>query len=183
MLYKYKKVHDFKYLLDILVNNRLYAAKYTELNDPMEGYYYYHSNEIGKHLINQLKGEKQKYRICSLTKDKDNLVMWSHYADNSKGLVLGVKIKEKNYKIHKVKYLPDLELIKNIDDMSAEKILTNKLDNWTYENEQRILITENSYVNVEIKEIILGWKMPVENKILIKQFLSKIKSKIIVAEK
>ena len=39
MLYKYRTLDDFQFVLDILVNKRLYAATFEEMNDPMEGFY------------------------------------------------------------------------------------------------------------------------------------------------
>lgn len=174
ILYKYKKVDDFKYLLDILLNNRLYAAKYTELNDPMEGYYYYYQNNIGRDLIDNLRNDKAKLRICSLTNDKDNLVMWSHYADNHSGLVIGVELNGK-YEPKTVNYLQELKLINFVDNHTAEYILTNKLKLWEHEKEQRIIIDDSEYVTVEIKEIILGNKMPRKNRDLIRAIVSKIK--------
>ena len=41
VLYKYRSLEDFKKLVDILINKRLYASHYKDLNDPMEGQYYY----------------------------------------------------------------------------------------------------------------------------------------------
>ena len=39
--YKYRSLSNLKRFIDILINNRLYAAKYIELNDPMEGFFLY----------------------------------------------------------------------------------------------------------------------------------------------
>ena len=39
--YKYRSVDNFRNFVDIILNNRLYAASYQDLNDPMEGHYYY----------------------------------------------------------------------------------------------------------------------------------------------
>ena len=37
LFFKYRDISNLRYFLDILLYNRLYAAKYNELNDPMEG--------------------------------------------------------------------------------------------------------------------------------------------------
>ncbi len=37
-LYKFKSLANFEYVADIIINKRLYAADFTELNDPMEGF-------------------------------------------------------------------------------------------------------------------------------------------------
>lgn len=41
MLYKYRGFNNFEFALDIFVNQRLYAATYKKLNDPMEGRFIY----------------------------------------------------------------------------------------------------------------------------------------------
>ena len=39
-LYKYRSLRrNLDFVLDILLNERLYCANYTALNDPLEGYY------------------------------------------------------------------------------------------------------------------------------------------------
>lgn len=37
--YKFRSLQNLRFFLDIIINERLYAAKYDELNDPMEGAY------------------------------------------------------------------------------------------------------------------------------------------------
>ena len=58
-LYKYRDLKDFRFFIDIILNNRLYAAAYTNLNDPMEGYYRYTTGEPTEEVLEQIKGEKQ----------------------------------------------------------------------------------------------------------------------------
>ncbi len=45
LLYKYRSLDNFKNFVDIILKNRLYAARYKDLNDPMEGQYYYRHGE------------------------------------------------------------------------------------------------------------------------------------------
>jgi len=67
ILYKFRSLGNFKYFVDIILNNRLYAAKYNDLNDPMEGHYYYKSKEFDSGMREKLRGEKANLRICSLS--------------------------------------------------------------------------------------------------------------------
>ena len=46
LLYKYRSLDNWKFLLDILINKRLHAARFQDLNDPMEGRYYYEDEVI-----------------------------------------------------------------------------------------------------------------------------------------
>lgn len=57
-LYKYRSLDNFKFFIDIILNNRLYAAKYKDLNDPMEGQYYYQNGELNKTIRDRIRKEK-----------------------------------------------------------------------------------------------------------------------------
>ena len=37
ILYKYRSLDNWKFVLDIFLNKRLYAASFYDMNDPMEG--------------------------------------------------------------------------------------------------------------------------------------------------
>jgi hypothetical protein len=39
LLHKYRSLTDWKFVLDIFAHQRLYAASFLDLNDPMEGDY------------------------------------------------------------------------------------------------------------------------------------------------
>ena len=39
ILYKYRALEPFRFFVDILLNKRFFAARYSDLNDPMEGQY------------------------------------------------------------------------------------------------------------------------------------------------
>lgn len=50
-LYKYKSIKSFEYLVDIILNKRLFGSKYLELNDPFEAYIL--GNNIDKKIYEQ----------------------------------------------------------------------------------------------------------------------------------
>lgn len=56
-LYKYRSLKDMKRFIDILMNRRLYASKYLDLNDPMEGFFLYDSN-VPRSIISKLRDER-----------------------------------------------------------------------------------------------------------------------------
>ena len=69
-LYKYCDVSNFKFFVDILLNNQLYGAKYDELNDPFEGILFSRTVEISESVAEQrqkLWDARKDYRICSLS--------------------------------------------------------------------------------------------------------------------
>ena len=76
VLYKYRGLSNLKRFLEIILNKKLYGALYTELNDPMEGSFRY-NYKIPHEIIEDLKDQKQKTYICSLSKKNDIGIMLS----------------------------------------------------------------------------------------------------------
>ena len=141
----------------------------------------------GNKFINKLRkllreGAEKEFGIVSLTSKKDDLLMWSHYADDHKGFCIGYDVKklidsidynEKiigpnptaciQEKINYSKVIPEFSLF----DRDYEKVvnlLTTKSIDWKYEDEYRILKINSCNKTIKlddetIKEIILGCKM------------------------
>lgn len=175
MLYKYRGLQNFKFFIDIILKNRLFAAKYTELNDPMEGQYYYNSGELNRRILNKIASDKGDLRICSLSRVKDNELMWSHYADGHRGVAIGLSIDHNRYDVRPIQYTglaylngPDI-----VTDTPRE-ILSHKLNVWSYEEEERIFVADRFYVDVEIKEVITGRRMSNQDFSFIRELIDKI---------
>ena len=179
MLYKYRNLNDFRFFVDIVLNNRLFAASYTNLNDPMEGYYRYTTGELTEEILDAIKGEKQKLGICSLSRRNDIELMWSHYCDGHKGLVIGVEIDSSKYEITPIEY-NGLSDISNADTFNrsyqeiAKSILTNKHNIWSYEEEVRAFVEGSNFIDVNVREIILGQKMDTRTQSFIRKLVGKI---------
>lgn len=171
LLFKYRSSREFNYLVDIVLRDRLYAASYLTLNDPLEGHYTHDGNIENRKKVELLKGEKKKLRICSLSETSEDALMWAHYADGSRGMVIEVDILRcsTQHEVKPISYkdkIPDLDLSKSVDPESVRDVLSHKLSAWAYEKEHRVF-TNDDYVNVKIKRIILGAKMPKEDESLI----------------
>lgn len=161
MLFKYRSLNEFKFFVDILAKSRFYAAPYFDLNDPMEGQYLYpNTNDFNDDIKDVLKGRKNKIRICSLSRDPENALMWSHYANGHYGVVVGVDVNRTRYDIRPVDYDGLMQLnMNNINQHSAIDILTHKLEAWSYEEEERVFVEGEHFIEVELKEVICGSRM------------------------
>jgi len=140
-LYKYRSLHNFKRLLDIFINNRLYASKYSNLNDIREGIYS-HDGSMSEIKIEKIKQIKQNKKICSLSISSNSSTMWANYADNHEGICIKVKIDDSKAEQRKVIYgniLSNVQKIQNITERSIVKeILTCKEECWRCEEEMRV---------------------------------------------
>ena len=114
MLYKYRGIKELRYFTDIVLNKRLYASPYFDLNDPMEGHYLYNQGELDSDVKNIIKSQKEKLRICSLSNINNNDLMWAHYTNNL-GFLL--EFNHNNFNKNKflgpypMNYVPTLETI------------------------------------------------------------------------
>ena len=178
MLYKYRTITDFKFFTDIVLNQRLYAAPYFEMNDPMEGHYRYAIGGLTDEVIRMLKGEKQKIRICSLSRQNNNPLMWAHYADGHRGVVIGVEVEAGQHDVRPVSYTgPSILQNTHIHDPAetAKRILCHKHEAWFYEEEERLFVLGGAmFANVKVREVALGARMSNQDKSLVTNLVQKI---------
>ena len=181
MLYKYRGIKEFRYFVDIILNNRLYAAPYFDLNDPMEGHYLYSSGELDSDIRELISSQKKKLRICSLSEIPDNELMWSHYAEGHRGVAVGVTIKAHSEDVVPVRYDGLRQVvISSLNNHTAREILSHKLQLWDYEKEVRVFTQGKLYVEVIVNEIILGRSMSNQDKSFIKKLISNIDRNIVI---
>jgi hypothetical protein len=162
VLFKYRSMQNWKYLLDIFLRKRLYAATYRELNDPMEGRFFYHNDKICKEFLRAIHNQRREWRICSLSRNHRNTLMWSYYADGHRGIAVGIRVKNpggKDYTVKPVDYDMELHLdkawVKDGPEQVTLHVLSQKQTGWRHEDEVRVF-SRNTFVNVEIEKVCFG---------------------------
>lgn len=101
------------------------------------------SKENMNRFYNTLFGEKLGWNVCCFTTNPLNEIMWSHYADNQKGVCLEFdlsKTPQLHNKLFQVNYTDTFPEISSID-MLPTALLTKRTA-WNYEDEWRILTNE-----------------------------------------
>ncbi|MGR1223239.1 DUF2971 domain-containing protein [Aeromonas veronii] len=187
IMYKYL---NFEVLESFIKSPSLKLTNPNDLNDPFESSI---SDDI-KNAYNELSPlkspnpirmsiiEKAIYGmgIVSLTETHRNKLMWAHYANEHKGVVIGFNtellseyINKNNTsekgsllepKLYKVNYdsvrfdikSPENSILNHIDDESTikfimEKITTTKSDDWIYEKEHRYILSPGFCDKIKIK--------------------------------
>ncbi|PWX18316.1 hypothetical protein CYK65_11810 [Clostridium perfringens] len=95
-----------------------------------------------ENLINQIA-------IVCLSEEKDNILMWSHYAKNHQGICIEYDYNDiSNYtEVYPVVYMEEnidlSESIINIDPYGIHKKIMIKFALWEYEKEWRIIFNNN----------------------------------------
>ena len=119
--------------------------------------------------------------VCCLSQDPREILMWSHYADQHKGLVLQFDVSinpEVFLQAISVEYSADYPVIEWTDPQeNALKIgLLRKFKSWSYEQERRIIRPglANSFLPFKssaLTGIILGCRFPKEQLPMIENIL------------
>lgn len=174
MLFKYRSLDNYKFVVDIIVNSRLYAATYSDLNDPMEGYYRYGDGGIPKDLLEKIDEARSRLRLCSLSRNPENALMWAHYANGHRGFLVAADVDEKVYKLRSVQYDGPSYLrnaSENGDEETAINVLCHKHEVWAYEEEERVFVTGANYIGITLREFILGSRMSPQDVSLFKKLV------------
>ncbi len=158
MLYKYRGLSNLQFALDILVNQRLHAARYKDLNDPMEGQYEYIKGTLDAWQRDEIFGQKNEYRLVALSETHNNVLMWSYYADSHTGMVVGVEITQPDAETLPIDYVDNLDIDLNHPDI-AQRVLSKKLKLWQHERERRVFVRQ-PFVSVNVRELYFGVGTP-----------------------
>lgn len=166
--YKFRSSSQISFALDIALNQRLFCADWSTLNDPTEGRFVYSHNpnrsNDPKDQVAEIIREKKKIRICSLSKTFDNHLLWSHYASGFDGLAIEVELPDESDKVRDVNYggvFAGLNLNHHVSPTTAAShVLTSKFQAWDYEEEVRVLHNSKWFeLDEPVSRIIAGHRM------------------------
>jgi len=158
-LYKYQKYFietkdKINYTKRIIRDNEFYYPIRSELNDPFEfRFSIYEGSNLVKGANESKEFEKEifnNFGILSLTTKKDDIIMFSHYADKHTGICLEFDttkdeniFKEKPFEVNYRESVPSFQLKSFIHEKGnpkfIEPIFSTKYCSWHYEKEWRIL--------------------------------------------
>ncbi len=182
-LYKFRGLSNLERLADILVSERLYCSLYSDLNDPFEGGCiergYFGTPEKSRSYrvtttIDDLADPENPidYRVCSLSKESNDVQMWSHYGESHKGVAIEIDFSGAEPLPAEVKYVDGLRQYDSLigENPSIGNILLHKTKTWRYEGEYRILTSKPFYdIKGRVRRILLGPRFPRESRALIER--------------
>jgi hypothetical protein len=151
-IYKYHSINIF--LLHSLRKKEHWCSRFDLLNDPYELYFIDQTdNKVFKNLT-------QGVCVCCFSKTMSEILMWSHYADNHKGVCLEFEIDEELVKgfLLEMKYNNELTVLDKIElhnngtlNLNIEtnaKFLITKFKNWEYEQELRFNMINDDHEKI-----------------------------------
>lgn len=128
----------------------------------------WHPDKLNKESLEKINRWGNLIGLLALSSVKDNILMWSHYANNHSGFTVGFDsdslASEYNFNyIEPINYQLDYPTISGLDDITMQfyKKFFHKSNMWEYEKEWRVSKNhiENRIVKLNpetIKEIIIG---------------------------
>ncbi|AOS83141.1 hypothetical protein BIU88_02660 [Chlorobaculum limnaeum] len=145
-----------------------------------------------KFVMKVLKGNVEKYSelfgLLCLSAKRDNILMWSHYADNHRGVVIGFDSKKLfRHGYFKVRYSEErcFYNVKDERDINGlMELFATKARMWEYEDEYRALINFHDCIKSSagiylygfnreaIKELIFGIRILESEKVDILRLIS-----------
>lgn len=212
-VFKYRPIN--KYLLDSLVSSELYFASRTQLNDPFdcnidiqlildhlietkstEDTDLFQEVLSGNKFMKQFLKDIDLLGIGSFSLNWDETLMWSHYADNHKGVCIiydfpndFIHNQDKIFGASKVSYdsntvsdwLQDnIKLFRsNYQEFFIrllQKVLTSKAPSWIYEEEARIIRPITGQYKIQrniMTTIIFGLRTTQQDEKLIRSIAEK----------
>lgn len=180
-LYRYQPIN--KLTLTNLSKKKNWVADPLLFNDPFEFRIrdIYDINSVGNIVYlsedevkvrRALLKELESYGVVCYSKNEVNQLLWSHYADNHRGMCLVFEVEKKNESyLKQVKYAKTLPKIKfSKDEVEIEQNLimltTTKSEDWKYEDEYReIYFNKNIHEDYpgELVQIIFGCRCSIDD--------------------
>lgn len=174
ILYKYRSVSGqaFRYTQDIFINRRLFLPSASKLNDPNEGISNLNIQNQYWAWGNQLeeRNRQQSVKLCAFTEMHKNPVVWSHYADEHRGICIELdsnNIDLSSGLLGRVNYSNVVPILEHNSGADKRVAFLNKTDEWAYEKEWRFIAdNSNPYLpfnDSAIKRVFLGARFAKED--------------------
>ncbi len=158
------------------------VSRINKVNDLFELQPYLRLAKVKRRQLKEIRTRVcDTYGMVCFSTDWQEPIMWGHYADSNKGIVLGFKAVSDRFIITPVDYPSQRKQItldpKNITPSEyIEAVGFIKYKSWSYEKEHRFFVKLDDCVNIEgnfflkfendfeLKKIIIGPAHPCKNK-------------------
>ncbi|MCA9029682.1 MAG: DUF2971 domain-containing protein [Planctomycetaceae bacterium] len=177
-LYKYRAFSPRT--LSILTDREVFFPSAHKLNDPFEFDFHLkthavHGVKIDRSSLDHAKAAMKNYGVLALSDLNNNVLMWSHYGDEHRGLCLEFTRTDSNdlgkwdhcMPVLYCDELPSFQPLELEDSKSVTKVLTSKGRFWEYEQEWRILSYEGNKAFPfpgDLTGVVFGFAMPQDHR-------------------
>jgi hypothetical protein len=164
-----------RFALNDLSRSRLKVSRLEDMNDPFELLALALKKKEHRRALQGFKTKmSRRWGAICLSRAWYNPMLWSHYADQHRGMCLGFDVPDKKvvpvtYDAHRLELDLERKLSKpGGDDTIGLRLMTTKFEGWDYEDEVRLFValSESDLETgmyfygigreIVLKEIILG---------------------------
>ena len=158
------------------------VSRIKTLNDLFELQPYLRLNKDERRQLGKIRTKvADTYGMVCFSTNWQEPIMWGHYADRNKGIVLGFEVLSNRFTIKEVKYPPERKK-SSLDPKTVtpseyiEAVGFIKYEGWSYEKEHRFFVKlddciciEGNYFlefgnDLELKKVIIGPEHPSKNR-------------------
>ena len=158
------------------------VSRIKAVNDLFELQPYLRLNRVKRKQFGEIRTKvANTYGMVCFSTNWQEPIMWGHYADCNKGIVLGFEVISNRFTIKKVVYPPKRERV-SLDPQTVtpseyiEAVGSIKYEGWSYEEEHRFFVKlddciciEGNYFlkfgnDLDLKKVIIGPEHPSKNK-------------------
>jgi hypothetical protein len=136
------------YVIENIANRQLKVSRFSKCNDPFElAAFSLKDGAVRKRHQEWLADTDKKHGLICFCRNWRSPVLWSHYADNHRGLCLGFDVRPDNYvdvRYASERLFPDISMenfFKHVGEDQISDIFATKFIHWSYEEEVRQLIS------------------------------------------
>ena len=173
-IYKYISSDKQARIKEILSDGLFHFSGWRHLNDPMEGYFRYYDADHTPVELQRIVNEKDTKGVCCFSLTHDEILLWTHYANNHKGICFEIDAdieRSPDVTLEVIKYRTNIPWLKQDNNrlLSATEILSTKIAKWKYEQEIRAFCTgKNQRLKVgSISRVIFGIRVDAHIKTLV----------------
>ena len=164
ILYKYRYIDINS--LKLLLNGNLRLSDYNYFNDPADP-----PMKLNMQAFDYIKEHIKSIKICSLSKNKQSILMWSHYADEHKGICIAYDMSSLRNDNLKLSYLllKKVKYINKITFASNDSLISKYDNSENFSNNNHIINISNKYITRFIDLFYLkykDWKYEYEYRII-----------------
>lgn len=141
-----------EFAIKALRDRRLKIARINELNDPFQLCAGSFSDSDGQSKLETFKNRmNERYGIVCFSKSYDDPVLWSHYAEHHRGVVLVFEIPDDraitaHYQPERFRLDVDAAMRRDgFSEVDLQALIAAKFASWQYENEVRLICGLNDH--------------------------------------
>ena len=129
--------------------------------------------------------------LCCLTTSNENILMWSHYANDHQGFCVEFQATDTTpffgeaQRVNYEKSFPTVDFFRTSPENQVDLMFLTKYSGWSYESEYRIVdhqggVGLHAYPIELLKSVTFGLRTPEKDRLQIREWLARRQTKVVI---